>query len=111
MLHEYETYLQEKGFSPNTVISYLNDVNQFLKDLHLRPGDYVTSADIRKWIHQMLNPEEGKPLAISTINRRLNSLRSFYAWAVEHHKIEQNPMKDIQDLKSADEDNEKVACR
>jgi site-specific recombinase XerD len=62
MLHEYETYLQEKGFSPNTVISYLNDVNQFLKDLHLRPGDYVTSADIRKWIQQMLNPAEGKPL-------------------------------------------------
>ncbi|KPC97229.1 Tyrosine recombinase XerC [Geobacillus sp. BCO2] len=108
MLHEYETYLQEKGFSPNTVISYLNDVNQFLKDLHLRPGDYVTPADIRKWIQQMLNPAEGKPLAISTINRRLNSLRSFYSWAVEHHKIEQNPMKDIQDLKSADEENEKI---
>lgn len=108
MLHEYETYLQEKGFSPNTVISYLNDVNQFLKDLHLHPGDYVTSADIRKWIQQMLNPAEGKPLAISTINRRLNSLRSFYSWAVEHHKLKQNPMKDIQDLKSADEENEKI---
>ncbi|KOR92064.1 tyrosine-type recombinase/integrase [Geobacillus stearothermophilus] len=108
MLNEYVTYLQEKGASPNTIISYTNDLNIFFNDLHIRPSDYVTPADIRKWIHQMLNPAEGKPLAISTINRRLNSLRSFYAWAVEHHKIEQNPMKDIQDLKSADEDNEKI---
>lgn len=29
-------------------------------------------------------------------------------WSVEYHKLEQNPMKDIQDLKSADEDNEKI---
>lgn len=108
MLNEYVTYLQEKGASPNTIISYTNDLNIFFNDLHIRPGDYVTPADIRKWIQQMLNPSEGKPLAISTINRRLNSLRSFYAWAVEHHKIEQNPMKDIQDLKSADEENEKI---
>jgi site-specific recombinase XerC len=56
----------------------------------------------------MLNPAEGKTLAISTINRRFHSLWSFCAWAVEHHKSEQNPMKDIEDLKSADEDNEKI---
>jgi site-specific recombinase XerD len=94
--------------SPNTIISYTNDLNIFFNDLHIRPGYYVTSADIRKWIQQMLNPAEGKPLAISPINRRLNSLRSFYAWAVNHHKLEQNPMRDIQDLKSADEENEKI---
>ncbi|KZE95852.1 Tyrosine recombinase XerC [Geobacillus stearothermophilus] len=108
MLHEYEMYLREKGFSPNTMISYLNDVNQFLKDLHLLPGDYVTPADIRKWIQHMLKPTEGKSLAISTINRRLNSLRRFYAWAVERRYMEQNPMKGIRDLKTADEDHEKI---
>jgi len=108
MLHEYETYLKEKGCSPNTVISYLNDVNQFLKDLGLRPGDYVTSADIRKWIQQMLSPVEGKPLATSTINRRLNALRSFYGWAVEKGYFDQDPMKGISDLKTADEDQETI---
>ena len=56
----------------------------------------------------MLNPMDIKPLAISTINRRLNSLRSFYAWATKNKKIQQNPMQEIQDLKSADEDSEKI---
>ncbi|QIZ69141.1 tyrosine-type recombinase/integrase [Geobacillus subterraneus] len=108
MFDEYVDYLREKGASPNTIISYTNDLNIFFNDLHICPSDYVTSADIRKWIQQMLNPIEGKPLAISTINRRLNSLRSFYAWAVKYHKLKQNPMKDIHDLKLADEDNEKI---
>ncbi|KPC97127.1 hypothetical protein LR69_04686 [Geobacillus sp. BCO2] len=29
MLNEYVTYLQEKGASPNTIISYTNDLNIF----------------------------------------------------------------------------------
>ncbi len=80
----------------------------FFAELVLEPGEYVTSTDVRKWINQMLIPEEGKPLAISTINRRLNSLRSFYSWAQKNKKIIHNPMEDIQELKSADEDHEKI---
>ncbi|NNU88115.1 integrase [Geobacillus sp. MR] len=108
MLREYELYLQEKGCSPNTVISYLNDVNQFLKDLDLCPSDYVTSADIRKWIQQMVSPVAGKPLATSTINRRLNALRNFYSWAVDQGYVDHDPMKGISDLKTADEDQETI---
>jgi len=108
MLNEYVTYLQEKGASPNTIISYTNDLNIFFNDLHIRPGDYVTSADIRKWIHQMLHPVEGKPFATSTINRRLNALRNFYRWAVKEGYIEQNPMNSISDLKTVDEDQETI---
>ncbi|OKO92085.1 Mobile element protein [Geobacillus proteiniphilus] len=108
MLNEYVTYLQEKGASPNTIISYTNDLNIFFNDLHIRPGDYVTSADIRKWIQQMLHPIEGKPLATSTINRRLNALRNFYRWAVKEGYIEQNPMNSISDLKTVDEDQETI---
>jgi site-specific recombinase XerD len=36
MLNEYVTYLQEKGASPNTIISYTNDLNIFFNDLHIR---------------------------------------------------------------------------
>lgn len=56
----------------------------------------------------MLNPNGIKPLATSTINRRLNSLRSYYAWATQNNKLQHNPMQDIEDLKSADEDSEKI---
>ena len=92
----------------NTIISYTNDIKSFFKEMKLESTDYVTAADIRKWISAMLNPTEGKALAVSTINRRLNSLRSYYAWAVKNNKLQQNPMLDIQDLKSADEESEKI---
>ena len=68
----------------------------------------MTAADIRKWVNEMLTPTEGKALAVSTINRRLNSLRSYYAWAVKNNRLQQNPMLDIRDLKSADDDSEKI---
>ena len=70
-----------------------------LDELHIQPEDFVTATDVRKWINSLLNPHEGKPLAITTINRRLNSLRSFYSWAQKSN----NPMEE-----SADEDQEKI---
>ena len=94
--------------SQNTIISYMNDIKSFLKEMNLESNDYVTAADIRKWVNEMLNPTEGKALAVSTINRRLNSLRSYYAWAVKNNRLQQNPMLDIRDLKSADDDSEKI---
>ena len=94
--------------SHNTIISYTNDLNRFFNELNIKPDDYVTAADIRKWIDAMLNPTNLKPLATSTINRRLNSLRGFYSWAAKNKKLQHNPMQDIQDLKSADEDSEKI---
>ena len=92
----------------NTIISYINDIKSFLKEMSLDPTDYVTTVDIRKWISAMLNSTEGKALAVSTINRRLNSLRSYYTWSVRNNKLQRNPMLEIQDLKSADEESEKI---
>ncbi|MGE1102258.1 hypothetical protein [Peribacillus simplex] len=31
----------------------------------------MTATDVRKWIYGMLRPKDRKPLAITTINRRL----------------------------------------
>ena len=108
MFLNYISFLQEKGMSQNTIISYMNDIKSFLKEMNLESNDYVTAADIRKWVNEMLIPTEGKTLAVSTINRRLNSLRSYYAWAVKNNRLQQNPMLDIRDLKSADDDSEKI---
>ncbi|WP_042351292.1 tyrosine-type recombinase/integrase [Bacillus massiliigorillae] len=108
MIQEYISFLQEKGMAQNTIISYSNDLSYFFRDLHIQPDDFVTAADIRKWINEMLNPTHTKALAITTINRRLNALRGFYNWAVKMKKIQHNPIIDIQDLKSADEEHEKI---
>lgn len=108
MLQDYISYLQEQGKSDNTIISYKNDLHSFFEETNIRPSDYVTAADVRKWINFMVNPVDLKPLAISTINRRLNSLRSFYSWAIRNDRLQHNPMQDIQDIKSADEESEKI---
>lgn len=108
ILIDYLTYLNKKGMSRHTVISYMNDIHQFFDAIGIQAEDYVTETDIRKWVAQMMRPSEGKPLAVSTINRRLNALRSFYTWARRNKKFQHNPMEGIQDLKTADEDHEKI---
>jgi site-specific recombinase XerD len=81
VLEEYITSHEKQDYSPKTIISYRNDIIIFMDDLHIKPDEFVTATDVRKWINVMLHPNDGKPLAITTINRRLNALRSFYSWA------------------------------
>ncbi|MGF6947806.1 site-specific recombinase XerD [Neobacillus sp. B4I6] len=68
MLEEYIVSLEKKDKSPKTIISYRNDIHIFLEYLHIQPEQFVTATDVRKWISRMLNPQEGKSLAITTIN-------------------------------------------
>ncbi|MGF6951612.1 site-specific recombinase XerD [Neobacillus sp. B4I6] len=108
ILIDYLTYLNKKGKSRHTVISYMNDLHQFFDATGIHPEDYVTETDIRKWVAQTMRPSEGKPLAVSTINRRLNALRSFYSWGRRNKEFHYNPMDGIEDLKAADEDHENI---
>jgi site-specific recombinase XerD len=108
MFLEYISHLKEKGMAENTITSYINDLNYFFNDMNIQKDEYVTAVDIRKWINRMVNPIHTKPLATATINRRLNSLRSYYSWSIKNKKITYNPMLEIQDLKSVDEDSEKI---
>ena len=57
MFLNYISFLQEKGMSQNTIISYMNDIKSFLKEMNLESNDYATAADIRKW---NVNPNRGE---------------------------------------------------
>ncbi|MFB5561284.1 tyrosine-type recombinase/integrase [Bacillus cereus] len=108
MLHKYRKYLIDKGKSQNTVLSYINDLQIFFQEMRLNPDSYVISNDIKKWIRDMLNPREDKALSVSTINRRLNTLRSYFSWSEREQYIKVNPMTDIKDLKVVDGEYEKI---
>lgn len=79
-----ESFLQylkiEKRYSPHTVRSYINDLDQFdnhltLHDLPGRPED-VVYHDIRSWIVSLI--ENGySPVSI---HRKISSLRVFYRY-------------------------------
>ncbi len=85
----------EKKYSPNTVISYQNDLTAFEHFLasayeidHIRD---IKHLHIRSWIVRMMS--EG--MGASSVNRKISSCRSFYKWLIKTKKIELNPMLKI----------------
>jgi integrase/recombinase XerC len=89
-------YLQvEKRYSPLTVRSYLNDLDQFdnhlkSKDLPSNPGS-VTYHDIRSWIVDLM--ENG--YSSVTIHRKISSLRVFYRYLRKEALVRNNPIEKV----------------
>jgi len=99
--HQYsEEFLNfsriERGLSNNSISAYSRDLQRFL--------DFLTNSsielsnfdqdDLESFIAEL---NEAK-LAISSINRVLSTLRSFYGFLERNHQID-NPMKDVQSRK------------
>jgi integrase/recombinase XerC len=77
-----ESFLQyvatERRYSPHTVSSYGNDLNQFIDFINdscsgFSPGD-ITSADIRSWIVKLLD----SGMSASSVHRKISCLRVFF---------------------------------
>lgn len=94
-----ESFLQylkiEKRYSPHTVRSYLNDLDQFyafLTSLEL-PEDPipVTSGDVRSWIVSML---ENNYSTVS-VHRKISCLRVFYRYLRKEGIIKNDPLEKI----------------
>lgn len=81
----------EKRVSPNTLLSYENDLNQFEAFCGASAsGAGIAEArtkEIRSWILSMM--ESG--LSARTVSRKLTALRSFYNYLVKQEVIDVNP--------------------
>lgn len=104
MLDTFFKYLQfEKRYSPHTLVSYQNDLEQFLQYLstQYQTADLLNAEHrhIRSWIVNLMQ-EDVKP---RSINRKIIALRSFYKFAISREAIVQNPTQKIKALKSAKE--------
>ena len=89
-------YLQiEKRYSPHTVRSYANDLDQFysfLSSQELPPeAEKVTSYDIRAWIVNML---ENKYATVS-VHRKISCLRVFFRYLRKEGIIKIDPLEKI----------------
>jgi site-specific recombinase XerD len=92
--------MKEEGKSENTIKNYLSDLKTFEKFTGVGRGDGVLSArqnDIKKYTQQL----EKSGLAKTTINRRLQTLRTFYAKLSQMGVIEANPTIEIKAKKVA----------
>lgn len=90
MLKEYKTYLRlEKGFSPNTVESYLLDLAKLEQYCKERQLDIVKLSydDLQDFIRHTFDSET----KASTQSRILSGIHSFYRFLLYHNYIEQDP--------------------
>lgn len=89
-------YLQfEKHYSPHTVCSYQNDLEQyynFLK-IHCSEADplSVAGSDIRSWVISMMN--EG--YSSSSVHRKISTLRTFYKYLRKEGYLDTDPLEKV----------------
>ena len=88
----------ELNLSACTVLSYNNDLKQFKDYLTRGVEDFdpqsVTTSDIRAWLMSLTEKD-----SVSTIKRKLQSLRSFYKYLQKKELVKSNPANDVELVK------------
>ena len=80
-------YLEDKGYSLNTIKSYEKDLNQFCefaKDIDVKKIDYNF---IRKYLQFLYD----KKYTNKSVSRHISSLKSFFKYLTKMGKIKENP--------------------
>ena len=98
-MNHKESFLQylktEKRYSPHTVRSYLNDLDQFFSFQSARqnptePGQ-ISSYDIRSWIVSMLD----SGYSPVSIHRKISCLRVFYRYLRKEGIVKNDPLDKV----------------
>ncbi|MGL6268425.1 MAG: site-specific integrase, partial [Chitinophagaceae bacterium] len=102
IIQSFIDYLRfEKRYSEHTVKAYSDDLNQFFAycsiQYELSDLELVSSTIIRSWMASLAEIE----LNPRSINRKLSSIRSFYAYGRRTGIFKKNPATSIQVLKTA----------
>ena len=88
-IHNFLTFLaKEKGYSPFTIQSYRNDLQQiqnFLPELQLQSFNV---HHIRNFLDYLIQ----KDVTARTVARKLSSLRSFFKFCLSQKLIDKDPM-------------------
>ena len=89
----------EKRYSPNTLISYRKDLEDFsLFLLETEAHQDLVKVD-KKIIRNFMVYLGEQKIAKRSINRKLSSLRSFYLFLLKVGEIKTSPLENIQSLK------------
>ena len=90
-------YLEfEKRFSPNTLIAYRSDLDQFFSFLsdtyQIHEEEAIRHTHIRSWIVSMIQEK----ISTRSINRKLSSLKTFFRFLQKRQGLTHNPMLKVQ---------------
>lgn len=94
-IQKFETYLaKEKKVAPNTLASYMRDVNQFSDYMRQYKGQDVLEAD-RDCVNDCVAWMKAHGKSPSTISRFLASLKCFYNWQITRGALSESPVVNI----------------
>jgi len=87
----------EKRYSPNTIISYKNDLTQFYIFLNITDkteNDIIKNIDfrdIKEWIYSLSEQN----ITNKTINRKISTLKKYYKFLLREGIVNKNPLTKI----------------
>ena len=100
MIDRYLEYINiEKRYSPNTIISYRKDLEDFAKFLlDTESIENLQKAD-KKMIKNFIIHLNNQKLSKRSINRKISTLKSFYNFLLRISEIKTSPLEGISMLK------------
>ena len=100
MIDKFLEYIQqEKRYSPNTITSYRKDLEDFLSFLMDREGLEELQEAEKKMVRNFIVFLSEKGLTKRSINRKISTLKSFYAFLQRISLIGASPVEGISTLK------------
>ena len=100
MIDKFLEYIQqEKRYSPNTITSYRKDLEDFLSFLMDREGLEDLQKAEKKMVRNFIVFLSEKGLTKRSINRKISTLKSFYAFLQRISLISVSPVEGISTLK------------
>ena len=100
MIDKFLEYIQqEKRYSPNTITSYRKDSEDFLSFLMDREGLEDLQEVEKKMVRNFIVFLSEKGLTKRSINRKISTLKSFYAFLQRISLISVSPVEGISTLK------------
>lgn len=94
IISKFENKLKEDNKSIYTIIAYTKDIEQFLdfcKENRKKDLNKVESSDIEAFIED----RKKKGYTLKSISRKLNSIKTFFRFAIEQSHINENPSSTI----------------
>ena len=100
MIDRYLEYINiEKRYSPNTIISYRRDLEDFAKFLlDTESIENLQKAD-KKMVRNFIIYLNNQKLSKRSINRKISTLKSFYNFLLRISEIKTSPLEGISMLK------------
>ena len=94
-INSWESYLADKGRSPNTIKAFLSDVRILTQFL---PADTtigkVTTRDLNRYFEWM-EKERGVPCSPKTLARRITATKSFFRWLHHYGVLTVDPAEQV----------------